>query len=190
MAELFQKHAHPPRMRTHFDHHMGRWASKEEGPKRLANRLDGLRSFHSAVRPKNAQSALLVSQIASNHRSGTFRHGRSLLAPSSALKPADYLLGLKERPPHPISVGRAACVAQNPHGPRVRKSGAAATTRPASPRVIRWHRQGFRAFWTWKSRRGAVGRAPVISGLAELVRTMALANPLWGSPRIHGELLK
>src|SRR5229473_4871030 len=91
---------------------MGRWASKEEGPKRFANRLDGLRSFDSAVRPKNAQSALLVSQIASNHRSGTFRHGRSLLAPSSALKPADYLLGLRERPPHPISVGRAACVAQ------------------------------------------------------------------------------
>src|SRR5216683_220919 len=135
MAELFQKHAHPPRMRTHFDHHMGRWASKEEGPKRLANRLDGFRSFDSAVRPKNAQSALLVSQIASNHRSGTFRHGRSLLAPSSALKPADYLLGLKERPPHPISVGRAACVAQNPHGPRAREPGAAATTRPASPPI-------------------------------------------------------
>jgi len=56
--------------------------------------------------------------------------------------------------------------------------------------VIRWHRQGFRAFWTWKSRRGRVGRPRVISELAELVRTMALANPLWGSPRIHGELLK
>jgi transposase InsO family protein len=56
--------------------------------------------------------------------------------------------------------------------------------------VIRWHRQGFRAFWTRTSRRGRVGRPPVISELAELVRTMALANPLWGSPRIHGELLK
>src|SRR5229473_2503074 len=56
--------------------------------------------------------------------------------------------------------------------------------------VIRWHRQGFRAFWTWNSRRGRVGRPPVSSELAELVRTMALANPLWGSPRIHGELLK
>src|SRR6266851_5180629 len=56
--------------------------------------------------------------------------------------------------------------------------------------VIRWHRQGFRAFCTWKSRRGRVGRPRVISELAELVRTMALANPLWGSPRIHGELLK
>src|SRR5262249_56435360 len=52
------------------------------------------------------------------------------------------------------------------------------------------YRQGFRAFWTWRSRRGRVGRPPVISELADLVHTMALANPPWGSPRIHGELLK
>jgi len=56
--------------------------------------------------------------------------------------------------------------------------------------VIRWHRQSFRAFWTWKSRRGRVGRPRVGGELADLVRTMALANPLWGAPRIHGELLK
>ena len=56
--------------------------------------------------------------------------------------------------------------------------------------VIRWHRQGFRAFWTWKSRRARTGRPTVNSELAKLVRAMALANPLWGAPRIHGELLK
>jgi transposase InsO family protein len=56
--------------------------------------------------------------------------------------------------------------------------------------VIRWHRQGFRAFWTWKSRRGRTGRPPLGSELAKLVRTVALANPVWGAPRIHGELLK
>jgi transposase InsO family protein len=56
--------------------------------------------------------------------------------------------------------------------------------------VIRWHRQGFRAFWTWKSRHGRMGRPPVGLELAKLVRTMTLANPLWGAPRIHGELLK
>src|SRR6267378_5560656 len=56
--------------------------------------------------------------------------------------------------------------------------------------VIRWHRQGFRAFWTWKSRPGRTGRPSVGSEVAKLVRTMALANPLWGAPRIHGELLK
>src|SRR5713226_235750 len=60
--------------------------------------------------------------------------------------------------------------------------------RPAT--VIRWHRQGFSAFWTWKSRRGRMGRPRVSAELADRVRTMALANPLWGSPRIHGELLK
>jgi putative transposase len=56
--------------------------------------------------------------------------------------------------------------------------------------VVRWLRQRFRAFWTWKSHRGRVGRPLVSSEIADLVRTMALANPLWGAPRIHGELLK
>src|SRR5712664_1494489 len=48
--------------------------------------------------------------------------------------------------------------------------------------VIRWHRQGFRAFWNRKSRRGRTGRPPVDSEIAKLVRTMALANPLLGAP--------
>src|SRR5207248_5324975 len=56
--------------------------------------------------------------------------------------------------------------------------------------VIRWHRQGFRAFWTWKSRSTRTGRPSIGSAIAHLVRTTALANPLWGAPRIHGELLK
>ena len=45
--------------------------------------------------------------------------------------------------------------------------------------VIRWHRQGFRVFWTWKSRHGRTGRPPIASEIADLVRTMTLANPLW-----------
>jgi len=56
--------------------------------------------------------------------------------------------------------------------------------------VIRWHRQGFRAFWTWRSRRRGPGRPPVDSELRSLIMKMAQANPLWGAPRIHGELLK
>src|SRR3984893_6947634 len=56
--------------------------------------------------------------------------------------------------------------------------------------VIRWHRQGFRAFLTWKSRRGRTGRPPIGSELAHLIRTVAHANPFWGARRIHGELLK
>jgi transposase InsO family protein len=53
----------------------------------------------------------------------------------------------------------------------------------------RLHRQGFRVFWTWKSRR-RVGRPTVATDVRALIRTMSETNPLWGAPRIHGELLK
>jgi putative transposase len=55
--------------------------------------------------------------------------------------------------------------------------------------VIAWHRRGFRVFWTWKSRR-RLGRPTVPVDVRTLIRTMSAANPLWGAPRIHGELLK
>ena len=54
--------------------------------------------------------------------------------------------------------------------------------------VIRWHRQGFRYYWRWKSRRR--GRPRNDKETRQLIRKMCLANPLWGAPRIHGELLK
>jgi transposase InsO family protein len=55
--------------------------------------------------------------------------------------------------------------------------------------VIRWHRAGFRAYWRWKSRpRG--GRPKTPAEIRQLIREMSVANPLWGAPRIHGELLK
>src|SRR5215813_8012187 len=55
--------------------------------------------------------------------------------------------------------------------------------------VIRWHRNGFRAYWRWKSRpRG--GRPKTPADIRQLIRDMSAANPLWGAPRIHGELLK
>jgi hypothetical protein len=55
--------------------------------------------------------------------------------------------------------------------------------------VLRWHRTGFRSYWRWKSRRRP-GRPSVSAEIRNLIRTMSLANPLWGAPRIHGELLK
>jgi transposase InsO family protein len=64
---------------------------------------------------------------------------------------------------------------------------ALAIVRPET--VIRWHRAGFRSFWRWKSRRGG-GRPRVPLEIHRLIRDMSLANPLWGAPRIHGELLK
>ena len=55
--------------------------------------------------------------------------------------------------------------------------------------VVAWHRKGFRLWWTWKSRH-RIGRPPVPADLRTLIQTMAEANPRWGAPRIHGELLK
>ena len=55
--------------------------------------------------------------------------------------------------------------------------------------ILRWHRAGFRAYWRWKSRRRP-GRPRVSRELRELIRRMSKENPLWGAPRIHGELLK
>jgi transposase InsO family protein len=55
--------------------------------------------------------------------------------------------------------------------------------------IVRWHRAGFRLYWRWKSvRRG--GRPRVSAEIRRLIREMSIANPLWGAPRIHGELLK
>src|SRR5262247_2930964 len=56
--------------------------------------------------------------------------------------------------------------------------------------VIAWHRKAFRLFWTWKSHHGRPGRPAVPHDVRELIRRMSRENPLWGAPRIHGELLK
>jgi len=54
--------------------------------------------------------------------------------------------------------------------------------------MVRWHRRGFRAYWHWKSRR-AGGRPKIDREIRALIRRMSRENPLWGAPRIHGELL-
>src|ERR1700686_1121611 len=54
--------------------------------------------------------------------------------------------------------------------------------------VIRWHRSGFRAYGHWKSRHVG-GRPRIDSEIRALIRRMSRENPLWGAPRIHGELL-
>ena len=56
--------------------------------------------------------------------------------------------------------------------------------------VIGWHRKGFRLFWTKLSRRKTGGRPAVDPKVKALIKQMAQANPLWGAPRIHGELIR
>src|ERR1700746_2848171 len=55
--------------------------------------------------------------------------------------------------------------------------------------LVRWHRVGFRCYWRWKARPWG-GRPPIDIELRILIRRMSIENPLWGAPRIHGELLK
>jgi transposase InsO family protein len=55
--------------------------------------------------------------------------------------------------------------------------------------LVRWHRAGFRCYWRWKSR-PLGGRPQIDTELRGLIRQMSMENPLWGAPRIHGELLK
>jgi hypothetical protein len=55
--------------------------------------------------------------------------------------------------------------------------------------VARWHRAGFRLLWRWKSRARTPVERDVSPEVKQLIRRMAKANPLWGAPKIHGELL-
>ena len=55
--------------------------------------------------------------------------------------------------------------------------------------LLRWHREGFRRYWRWKSRNSG-GRPLISAELRTLIRRMSIENRLWGAPHIHGELLK
>jgi hypothetical protein len=55
--------------------------------------------------------------------------------------------------------------------------------------LVRWHRAGFRRYWRWKSRSSG-GRPQIDTELRMSIRRISIENPLWGAPRIHGELLK
>src|SRR5262249_29169257 len=58
-----------------------------------------------------------------------------------------------------------------------------------SETVVRWHQQGWRLFWRWRSR-APMGRPRVGAEVRELIARMARENPAWGAERIRGELLK
>ncbi|MBI1320471.1 MAG: integrase, partial [Candidatus Hydrogenedens sp.] len=56
--------------------------------------------------------------------------------------------------------------------------------------VIRWHREGFRRYWRRKSQTVKRGRPVLDPEVRALILKMGNANPRWGAPKIHGELLK
>lgn len=96
-------------------------------------------------------------------------------------------LAVLQRGKRPIlrSRDRAFWVLLHRLWPRWRE--ACVLVKPAT--VVSWHRAGFRAFWTWKSKKRS-GRPSVNPELRDLIRRMASENPRWGAPRVHGELLK
>ncbi len=56
--------------------------------------------------------------------------------------------------------------------------------------VVRWHKRSFKSYWRRKSQQGKRGRPSIDPDIKKLVIKMGIANPLWGAPKIHGELLK
>jgi putative transposase len=55
--------------------------------------------------------------------------------------------------------------------------------------VVQGHRRGFRLYWRWRSRSRQIARPKTSPEIRRLIRQMSMANPIWGAPRIHGELL-
>ena len=56
--------------------------------------------------------------------------------------------------------------------------------------VVRWHRTGFRLYWSLISKvKKQVGRKRLSKDIRDLIFQMVAENPTWGAPRIHGELL-
>jgi hypothetical protein len=117
---------------------------------------------------------------------GLFRSRATLEAENLVLR--QQILVLRRTAPKRLSfnaLDRLILVGLSRLFPDVRS--ALAVVRPET--VVRWHRAGFEAYWRWKSRPRS-GRPKVPVEIRQLIRDMSLANPLWGAPRIHVELLK
>jgi len=116
-----------------------------------------------------------------------FRSREELLLENLALR--QQLLALHAKRPRPrlSSVDRLFWVVLRRVWPGWKRSLILVTPET----VVRWHRTGFRLYWSWISRaQKAVGRKPISREVRELIFRMVAENPTWGAPRIHGEMLK
>jgi transposase InsO family protein len=109
----------------------------------------------------------------------------SLLIENLALRQQLAILTAKRPRPRMRAADRFFWVALRRFWPRWKE--ALIVIQPDT--VVRWHRQGFKKYWTWKSRRRLIGRPSTKAKIRRLVRRMAAENPTWGAPRVHGELL-
>ncbi len=115
----------------------------------------------------------------------TFRSQQDLILENLALR--QQLAVLKSKRTRPILhyVDRAFWVALQESWKRWKN--VLMVVKPET--IVRWHKEGFRRYWRWKSKPGTIGRSLISSETRALVRRMATANN-WGAPRIHAELLK
>ena len=123
--------------------------------------LTGVATLRSALR---AHQNLILENLALRHQLELLTRGDR----QARFRPVDRLLW----------VGLRRCWAD--------WRDALVLVQPAT--VIRWHREGFRRYWRRRSQRQP-GRPRLAARVSTLIRQMARANPLWGAPRIHGELL-
>ena len=118
---------------------------------------------------------------------GAFRSREDLILENLALRQQLLTLHAKRPRPRLGSFDKLFWVALRKIWPGWRTSLILVTPQT----VIRWHRTGFRLYWTWLSRRKMpLGRKPIGREVRELIFRMVAENPAWGAPRIHGELLK
>jgi putative transposase len=114
-----------------------------------------------------------------------FRSRRDLLLENLALR--QQLVGLKQRYPRPrvSTFDKLFWLILRRLWPEWNR--ALIFVQPET--VVRWHRGGFKLYWTWFSRRQVrAGRKCVRKELRELIFRMVAENSTWGAPRIHGEL--
>ena len=117
---------------------------------------------------------------------GLFRSRASLEAEILALRHQLNILRRKS-PKRPTLASIDRLVFARLYGLAPGVLSALAIVRPET--VIRWDRAGFRSYWRWRSK-SLGGRPKVPVDIRQLIRNISVANPLWGAPRIHGELLK
>ena len=108
-----------------------------------------------------------------------------LLLENLALRQQLAILTAKRRRPRMRSADRLFWLALRRFWPRWQE--VLVIVQPDT--VVRWHRAGFRKFWTWKSRRRFIGRPSTKAEIRRLVLRMAAEESSWGTPRIHGEIL-
>jgi Homeodomain-like domain len=140
--------------------------------------------IHDAMNPQNCPRVGDASYRHPRHRVACRGH-HELVLENLALRQQLIALNRSGRRPRVRSRDRLFWIALAATWRRWRT--ALVFVQPDS--VVRWHREWLRRRWTKRSRHRGIGRPPAIDAKTQaLVLEMAAANPLWGAPRIHGEL--